>query len=237
MARYQATIQAATSTALRVAAAPESGLLEDVGGGLYDATKGTQNFGQWAANIFHDVAMGNWYDLAEDIGAPMRSFNELLMHPIDTVCANGCVRGVVGIGAPIAAGHFAGTAMRAWRAAQSSPATSAVPKEMRVLTSEHYKIVSAGTKTDLIKEHILNGELDAARRELAGEVVARKPNGVPWDHVHELQDAQRGLLNRIRAINGRLGRGNLDPGVRADLLKELGEASRLLDKTEEYSPR
>lgn len=37
-----------------------------------------------------------------------------------------------------------------------------------------------------------------ARRELNGEVVARKPNGQPWDHVDEVRNAQRGLVNRVK---------------------------------------
>jgi hypothetical protein len=48
----------------------------------------------------------------------------------------------------------------------------------RVLSDDELSTVTGGTKTDNLKKHVLNGELDAARRELAGEVVARKPNGV-----------------------------------------------------------
>ena len=36
------------------------------------------------------------------------------------------------------------------------------------------------TKTDRLKKHVLNGEMDAARREAAGEVVARKADGTHW---------------------------------------------------------
>ena len=35
------------------------------------------------------------------------------------------------------------------------------------------------TKTDRMKEHLTDRDLDAARRELNGEVVARKGNGTP----------------------------------------------------------
>jgi len=35
----------------------------------------------------------------------------------------------------------------------------------------------------------------AARREAAGEVVARRPDGTPFDHIGELQDTYRGLQN------------------------------------------
>ncbi|MHB0961177.1 MAG: polymorphic toxin type 28 domain-containing protein [Pirellulaceae bacterium] len=97
--------------------------------------------------------------------------------------------------------------------------------------------VAPKTKTDALKKHILNGELDAARREAAGEVVARKPNGQPWDHVTELRDAQNGLLKRIRRIKNELGDAKLDPAARRALECELSEASKLLDKTEEFLPR
>uniref|UniRef100_UPI002455AA06 polymorphic toxin type 28 domain-containing protein n=1 Tax=Nocardia brasiliensis TaxID=37326 RepID=UPI002455AA06 len=45
------------------------------------------------------------------------------------------------------------------------------------------------------KEHLTERDLDAARRELNGEVVARKPDGTPWYHVREVRDAQNGLVN------------------------------------------
>jgi hypothetical protein len=48
------------------------------------------------------------------------------------------------------------------------------------------------TKTDNMKEHLTDRDLDAARRELNGEVVATKSNGVPWDHVDEVRNAQDG---------------------------------------------
>jgi len=93
------------------------------------------------------------------------------------------------------------------------------------------------TKTDRLKAHVLNGELDAARRESAGQVVARKADGTPWNHVQELRDAQRGLLNRIDSINRQLSRDGISDAQRSALQRELGEASRLLDKTEGYLPR
>jgi RHS repeat-associated protein len=93
------------------------------------------------------------------------------------------------------------------------------------------------TKTDRLKKHVLNGELDAARREAAGEVVARKPDGTPWDHVAELQDAQRGLVKQIGKLKKKLSDPALPPSERSEAQRELGEASRLLDKSEEFLPR
>jgi RHS repeat-associated protein len=138
IARYQTNIQTTTSVALHVMATQQGSFTGDVLGGLYDATKGVQSFGQWAANIFDDVAMGNWLLLAEDIGAPMRNFNEFFWHPADTICANGCVRGVVGIGAPIAIGGLAGTASRAWRAAGGAAQSSVPQGGIRILSWKNW---------------------------------------------------------------------------------------------------
>lgn len=93
------------------------------------------------------------------------------------------------------------------------------------------------TPTDRIKEHITPRDLDAARRELGGEVVARKADGTPWDHVNEVRDAQRGLQNRIGRLQRQLGNPNMSEAARAEAQRELAEASRLLDHTEQYVPR
>jgi Bacterial toxin 28 len=95
----------------------------------------------------------------------------------------------------------------------------------------------SGTKTDRLKEHLTDRDLDAARRELNGEVVARKPNGQPWDHVDEVQNAQRGLANRIEQIKRQLGDSRLSDSDRSTLQSELSEASRLLDRSEQFVPR
>ncbi len=67
--------------------------------------------------------------------------------------------------------------------------------------------------------------------------MAKKADGTPWDHVTELRDAQRGLMKRIKSINKKLSSNKLDDASRSALEKELGEASRLLDKSEGYLPR
>jgi hypothetical protein len=95
----------------------------------------------------------------------------------------------------------------------------------------------AGTKTDRLKEHLTDRDLDAARRELKGEVVKTKPNGVPWDHVDEVQNAQRGLLNRIGQLKRQLLDSRISDADRAALQSELSEASRLLDHSEQFVPR
>ena len=96
---------------------------------------------------------------------------------------------------------------------------------------------SGPTRTDRIKEHLTGRDLDAARRELNGEVIATKADGTPWDHVDEVQNAQRGLVNRIAQINRQLDDPRISAADRATLTNELSEASKLLDHSEQFVPR
>lgn len=93
------------------------------------------------------------------------------------------------------------------------------------------------TKTDNCKEHLTERDLDAARRELNGEVVATKSTGVPWDHVDEVRNAQDGLVNRIGQLKRLLGDSRVSASDRAQYQAELSEASRLLDYSEQFVPR
>jgi RHS repeat-associated protein len=93
-----------------------------------------------------------------------------------------------------------------------------------------------------ISEHIDLKTLEAARDELNGIVVATKSTGVPYQHVQEIQDAQRGLLNVIDQVQNQLADAALHPGsindaTRAQLEEVLSQASQLLDWTEKYIPR
>ncbi|HEX6683019.1 MAG TPA: polymorphic toxin type 28 domain-containing protein [Candidatus Limnocylindrales bacterium] len=92
------------------------------------------------------------------------------------------------------------------------------------------------SKTDRMKEHLTERDLDAARREAAGEVVARKPDGTPWDHVDEVRNAQRGLNNRIDQLKRQMGDTRLSDAERAAVQDELTEASKLLDHSKGYLP-
>ncbi|WP_108718364.1 putative T7SS-secreted protein [Miniimonas sp. S16] len=93
-----------------------------------------------------------------------------------------------------------------------------------------------GTPTDRQKEHLTERDLDAARRERAGEVVARKSDGTPWDHVQEVRNAQQGLWNRIAKLKRMLGDSRLSPEARQAAQEELSEASRLFDHSKGYLP-
>ncbi|MFB7248920.1 hypothetical protein CW362_31540 [Streptomyces populi] len=92
-------------------------------------------------------------------------------------------------------------------------------------------------KLDNLMEHLKMDDLTGAARELKGEVVKWKSPGVPWDHVHEVRDAQNSLLKQIKAINKRLSHPNTGGAERELLVADLGRASRMLDFSEQFVPR
>ncbi len=92
--------------------------------------------------------------------------------------------------------------------------------------------------TDNLKHATDAKHLDAARIEQRGGSVGINPKtGKSWDHLKEVQNAQRGLVNRIQAIKSRLADASLSDTEREALQRELSEASKLLDRTEETLPR
>jgi len=171
------------------------------------------------ASLAGNVASGNWAGAAVDAAG-------LAVDVAATV-----VPGVPG---------GAGTAIKAARAADKAKDAYKAAKRVEKVAEAGKaaeKTKEAVRKTDALKKHILNGELDAARREMKGEVVARKPNGVPWNHVQELSDAQNGLMKRISKLKQTISDPKISQDARKAAEKELGDASRLLDKTEEFLPR
>jgi hypothetical protein len=140
--------------------------------------------------------------------------------PLNVVSAAG-----VAAGAGIAGTAATSLAMNAAGEDAVSPARGSEPER------------SAPSKTDRMKEHLTDRDLDAARRELDGEVVARKPDGTPWDHVDEVRNAQRGLVRRIDQLKRLLGDSRVSDADRAGYQSELSEASKLLDHSEQFVPR
>lgn len=76
----------------------------------------------------------------------------------------------------------------------------------------------------------------AARREAGGEVVARKPDGTPYDHVNDLTEAKQGLEN-VRKIlwkeMERLPDGMTERGLEV-LLKKHDETVYHLDRVKGF---
>ena len=95
------------------------------------------------------------------------------------------------------------------------------------------------TRTDRIKEHVTDRDLQAARTELDGGSVGGYKNeakAIRWDHVHEVRDAQNGLSKRIATLKKELSVPTLTTADRAEKQRELAEASRILDHTRKYVP-
>ena len=91
-------------------------------------------------------------------------------------------------------------------------------------------------KINNLKEHLTPEDLDAARRAAQGEHILRA-DGTPFQHIQEVQDAQAGLLNAIQTLIGILCNPSATAEERQAAQKALGDASRMLDKSEGYLPR
>ncbi len=76
--------------------------------------------------------------------------------------------------------------------------------------------------------------LDAARRELQGEVVATKPDGTPFDHVNKVTEAQGSLRTQISNLKAVLGDSRTDQATRQQAEGLLSQASKLLDYSEQF---
>ena len=87
------------------------------------------------------------------------------------------------------------------------------------------------------ESHISGSDGEVGVSKIDGEVVATKPDGTAWDHVDEVRNAQRGLVNRINQLKQQLGDSRISDTDRAALQSELSEASRLLDHSEQFVPR
>lgn len=144
--------------------------------------------------------------------------------PLNAVSAVGIASGVglVGVGVGDLAQHAAGD--NRVQAMQSNSSSSGGGSG------------SPPSKTDRIAEHLTPKDLEGAQRELNGEVVATKGDGTPFDHVTEVREAQRGLTNRIDAIQRQLGDTRTSDTARASLQSELSQASKLLDYSKKYVP-
>jgi hypothetical protein len=140
--------------------------------------------------------------------------------PLNVVSAAGVAAGV-----GIAGTAATSLAMNAAGEDAVSPARGSEPER------------SAPSKTDRMKEHLTDRDLDGARRELNGEVVKLKSSGKPWDHVDEVRNAQRGLVRRINQLKRLLGDSRVSDADRAAYQSELSEASKLLDHSEQFVPR
>jgi RHS repeat-associated protein len=99
-------------------------------------------------------------------------------------------------------------------------------------------LIRRSGKTDDILSHLGTRDLEAARRELNGEVVGFRPDGQPWDHVQEVRNAQQGIRNRIGSLMSDLAdpKTQSNIGLKALIQNDISFWSTLLDITEQVVP-
>ncbi len=85
------------------------------------------------------------------------------------------------------------------------------------------------------KSHLTRKDLHSARKEASGEVVKVRDDGKPFNHIQEVNDAQQGLKKTIVKLKKGLNE-NYSPLEKARIEKEISEASKLLDLSEEFLP-
>ena len=87
------------------------------------------------------------------------------------------------------------------------------------------------------REQLTIATLIAAQRELNfGEVVRRRWDGVPFDHVARVRQAQRGLRDRLSALQDKLNWPGLADEDRAIYEEEFAEGSWLLEFSRQFVP-
>ena len=76
--------------------------------------------------------------------------------------------------------------------------------------------------------------LQAAAREAAGEVVARKTSGVAYDHIPKVKEALKGLMNADKKLSNALRDGTLTNAARAIIKRNLKEIRTAVKQTQQF---
>jgi RHS repeat-associated protein len=99
-----------------------------------------------------------------------------------------------------------------------------------------HHIQSIGSKIDnIITKNLDSATIQAAVRELRGEVVAINPrSGSPFDHVRKVREAALGLRNQADEIKKLLGSGDLTRKARGALELQLRRTRDTLSDLEAY---
>ena len=93
---------------------------------------------------------------------------------------------------------------------------------------------TVGKVANAIRDHLKPSDIQAAKRELAGEIVARKPGGTPYDHVGEVRQGLRSVGKAIDSLRKELGSNSLSDSGRAAMEKALSDLSNFKDAIEDY---
>ncbi len=241
-----------TVASARDLAPQEPTILDRIGGGIADAAGAVGGF-------LYDVG-------AEAVNALASFGNAMVNNPAETAAMLGGLltmgfgATMTGGGAGLSAtggGAVAGAPAAAWgvglvAAGGATAAAGAGMLGQHAVGKDRVRVAEArahntarspgsagkrGTPTDRAKEHLTDRDLDAAQRELRGEVVKRKPDGTPWNHVQEVRETQNKLANRIEVLKRQLGDTRLSGAQKEAVQSELSEASRLLDHSKQFVPR
>jgi hypothetical protein len=144
-------------------------------GQRYDdpAQETLRNVGQFASSV---LVFGDVRDAGAAVGRLVETGGEEGWGDLALTAA-----GIVPIAGDMAKGIKGGTrAAEAFDTARDAARAGRLTEEIGFLRSG----------LDGIKGEVTRRTLDAARRELKGEVVARKPDGSPYDHLTKVRQAQ-----------------------------------------------
>jgi hypothetical protein len=93
--------------------------------------------------------------------------------------------------------------------------------------------VGHGNDVDKAKAVLLDKRhIDAVKRERQGQIVHTKADGTPSDHVTEYRQEQVRVRKRIGELKGIIGNSRCSAEDKATAQRELSDASKLLDWTE-----
>ncbi len=165
-------------------------------------------------------------------------------HPGLTLGSASDVGGSEGAGAVVVVGFLllAAAVVAIYEMSQSQPQDSSQSKPESVPTPAETGARCTPQPTfdpdplSNYKKDLDRPTLEAAQRELRGEVVKLKSDGTPYDHVGKVKDIQRGLKNTIAKMQAELRKPSCSPAQRAQAQRVISEASRLLDYSEKYVP-
>ncbi|MEL6311828.1 MAG: polymorphic toxin type 28 domain-containing protein [Pseudomonadota bacterium] len=88
------------------------------------------------------------------------------------------------------------------------------------------RLADIASRIDGQMGHITDRDLEAAAREIGGEVVSRKASGTPYDHVQEVADARSGLRRAADQARRLMSNPNISQSIRDQAQAHLSRASK-----------
>jgi len=87
---------------------------------------------------------------------------------------------------------------------------------------------------NILGEQLDTKTLQAAAREAAGEVVARKATGEPFNHITKVKQGLQGLIKAERQLSRSLQDKSLSPEARASLKRSLVQTRQAIKRTRKF---